>query len=386
MKKFEEETLNFACEKYLVLGFFFVTLFALAMRVSMFTHVSNDFSVFLSRWFDYLKANGGILALGSYEGNYNAPYMTIMAILTYLPIKSLYSIKAVSVLFDFGLALSSAALVKYLVPKNKHFYFFVTYSVMLFIPEIVLNSAVWGQCDSGYTMFIVLALLYLLKEDYLKSFVFLGISFALKLQFIFILPLFIVLYVVKKKFSVWHFLIIPAVNLVLCLPAILMGKPIKDLLLVYFEQAGEYKDLINLNFLNIYGLIAAGGRILHGFGIYATLFVCLMTLIYIIYKNVKFTNKKILNLGLWFAVVTTFLLPCMHERYLYLGCVLAVIYFIAYGENLVLMVSILLCSTVTYFNYLFGVDFGFKGIVIIAYTVVLAYYTRDLFRMLDDRK
>ena len=133
-------------------------------------------------------------------------------------------------------------------------------------------------------------------------------------------------------------------------------------------------------------MIAAGGRILHGFGIYATLFVCLMTLIYIIYKNVKFTNKKILNLGLWFAVVTTFLLPCMHERYLYLGCVLAVIYFIAYGENLVLMVSILLCSTVTYFNYLFGVDFGFKGIVIIAYTVVLAYYTRDLFRMLDDRK
>ena len=384
MKKFENDLLDFVSEKYLLLGMIFVTIFALIMRFSMFSFISNDYTMFLSGWFDYLKNNGGLLALATYQGNYNAPYMTIMALLTYLPFNSLYMIKFVSIIFDLGLALSAAALVKYLVPKNKDFYYFITYSIMLFIPEVVLNSAVWGQCDSGYTMFIVLALLYLFKEDYFKSFIFLGISFALKLQFIFVFPLFVIVYIIKKKFSIWHFLIIPCVNFILCLPAITLGKPIIDLLLIYFRQAGEYKDYINLNFINIYGLIENNGTILHYFGIFSTLFICLIMLIYLIYKKVNLTNKKLLNLGLWFAVMTTFLLPSMHERYLYLGCVLAVIYYITYKKNFVLMISIILCSILTYFSYLFGINFGYRGLVIIAYTVVLAFYTKDLLKELGD--
>ena len=385
MKKFEKELLEFISEKYLFFGFIFVTLFALIMRFSMFSYESGDYVTFLSGWFDYLKNNGGILALATYQGNYNAPYITIMALLTYLPFNSLYLIKFVSIIFDFGLALSAAALVKYLVPKKKDFYYFLTYSIILFIPEVVLNSALWGQCDAGYTMFIILALLYLFKEEYFKSFIFLGISFALKLQFIFILPLFIVAYFIKKKFSISNFLIIPIVNLILCLPAIIIGKPINDLLLVYFKQAGEYKDYLNLNFINIYGLIEGNGTILHFFGVFTTLFVCLIMLIYLIYKKVNLTNKKMLNLGLWFVVIVTFLLPSMHERYIYLGCVLAVIYLITYKENFIITISIILCSILTYFNYLFGINFDYKGLIIIAYTIVIAYYTKDLLRMLDDK-
>lgn len=382
MKKFEKNLLEFINSKALFLGFIFVTFFALIMRFCMFSYESHDYTTFLSGWFDYLKNNGGLLALATYQGNYNAPYMTIMALLTYLPFNSLHLIKFISIIFDFGLALSSAALVKYLVPKNKNLYYFITYSVMLFIPEIVLNSAVWGQCDAGYTMFIVLALLYLFKEDYLKSFIFLGVSFALKLQFIFILPLFIVVYFIKKKFSIWHFLIIPLVNFILCLPAIIIGKPIKDLLLVYFLQTAEYKEYINLNFINLYGLVGNNGNILHAFGIFTTLLICLITLVYLMYKKVNLTNKLMLNLGLWFVVIVTFFLPCMHERYLYLGCVLAVIYFITYKENFILMLSIILCSILTYFNYLFGFAFNSKEFIIIAYTIVLALYTKKTYESL----
>ena len=382
MKKFEKKLLEFINDKALFLGFIFVTLFALIMRFCMFSYESNDYIMFLSGWFDYLKNNGGLLALATYQGNYNAPYMTIMALLTYLPFNSLHLIKFISIIFDFGLALSSAALVKYLVPKNKNLYYFLTYSIMLFIPEIVLNSAVWGQCDAGYTMFIVLALLYLFKEDYLKSFIFLGVSFALKLQFIFILPLFIVVYFIKKKFSIWHFLIIPLVNFILCLPAIIIGKPIKDLLLVYFLQTAEYKEYINLNFINLYGLVGNNGNILHAFGIFTTLLICLITLVYLMYKKINLTNKLMLNLGLWFVVIVTYFLPCMHERYLYFGCVLAVIYFITYKENFILMLSIILCSILTYFNYLFSFAFNSKEFIIIAYTIVLALYTKKTYESL----
>ena len=59
---------------------------------------SGDYQLFLKDWFDYLKANGGIHALKSYVGDYNAPYVTLMALLTYLPIKSLYSIKIISII------------------------------------------------------------------------------------------------------------------------------------------------------------------------------------------------------------------------------------------------------------------------------------------------
>ena len=388
IKKFEKELLEFICDNYLVLGFIFVTILAITMRVFMFSFESNDYTVFLSKWYAYLKENGGIMALATYQGNYNAPYMTLMALFTYLPIKSLYAIKIISVLFDFGLALSAAALVKYLVPKNKDFYFFLTYSIILFIPEIALNGALWGQCDAGYTMFVILALLYLLKDNYFKSFIFLGIAFALKLQFIFILPLFIVIYFVKQKFPIWHFLIIPIVNFILCLPAIIVGKPIGELLVVYFKQAGEYRNSINLNFLNLYGLIAHAGEraaILHYPGVLATMFACLMMLVYIIYKKVKLTDKKILNLGLWFIVITTFLLPSMHERYLYMGCALSAIYFITYKENFVIMLGIFIGSILTYFAYLFGLATAIKDIAIIVYTVVIAYYTKDLVRMLDDQ-
>ena len=387
MFKIEKKFIKYIEENSLILGIAGVSTFAILMRIFMFKFESRDYLIFLSQWFDYLKDNGGFRALGSYEGNYNAPYMTIMAILTYIPIYKLYSIKILSVIFDFALAISSGLLVRYVVKNNKNLYFFITYSVILIFPEVVFNSSIWGQCDSGYATFVVLALLFLLKEKYLPSFIMLGIAFAFKLQFIFILPVFIIVYFVKKKFSILNFLIIPAVNFVLCLPAIIMGKPISELLLIYVQQIDEFKNAMSLNFLNIYGLVLGNYYELQAFGIFATFAICLITLIVIIYKKVKLNDEKILNLSLWFFVMTTFLLPRMHERYLYVGAILAIIYFIIYKKNFMVLISITLCSIITYFNYLFNTGITNKELFIIGYTIVICLYTKNLFKMLcEDRK
>ena len=387
MFKEEKKIIDLFSKNYLVFGYIFITIMALLVRFLTFHFESHDYVAFLAPWFDYLKNNGGILALANYPGNYNAPYMTIMALLTYIPVKSLYSIKFVSLLFDFGLALSSACLVKYLVNKNKNISFFITYAVILFLPEVLMNSGIWGQCDSGYTMFIVLALLYLLKERYIISFIHLGIAFSLKLQFIFILPLFIVIYIVKKRYSILHFLIIPLVNFILCLPAIIIGKPIGELISIYFGQVNEYKQYMSLNFLNLYSLVDNNGKILYYVGIILTVIVCFLMLLYIIVKKVKFNDQKILNLGLWFVVMVTYLLPCMHERYLYMGGILAVIYYIVYKKNYLLTVSIIMCTILTYFHYLFGLYLttGYKAIFSVGYLIVIAYYTKDLLYMLNQK-
>ena len=106
----------------------------------MLNYESYDYNMFLKGWFDYLKNNGGIHALKSYVGDYNAPYVTLMALLTYLPIKSLYSIKLVSIIFDYVLAFAAAILVKELVSKNKKKYLsLATFTIISILPNILLS-------------------------------------------------------------------------------------------------------------------------------------------------------------------------------------------------------------------------------------------------------
>ena len=197
---FEKKIIKFFKDNYITIGLLIITLLVLGIRCYELDFESRDFTRFLSPWFDYLKNNGGLKALSNYPGDYNAPYVTIIALLTYLPIKKLYLIKTVSVIFDFTLALSAAYLVGYIVPKNKKEYSLLTYSSILLLPTVFMNSALWSQCDAGYATFIILSLIYLLKEKYIKSFILLGVAFALKLQFMFVLPIFIVIYISKNKF------------------------------------------------------------------------------------------------------------------------------------------------------------------------------------------
>ena len=386
MLKREQKMVDWFKENYLTVGFILVTVLAYYVRRYMLDFETNDYINWLSKWFDYLKENGGLAALGTYPGDcdYNPPYLIIMALLTYLPFNKLHLIKAVSIIFDYALALSSASLVAYLVKDKKGVYYFFTYAIMLFVPEVVMNGALWGQCDSIYATFVVLSILFLVKEKYHLSFILLGVAFAFKLQFIFILPLYIIIYFMRKKFSILYFLYLPVVNLVLSLPAIIAGRPIIKILTIYAKQIGEYADSTALNFLNSYILFGENSIKFTSYGIIVTVLVCFLMLMYVIYKKVEFNNQKILNLGLWFVVVTTFLLPRMHDRYLYLGMVMAVIYYIAYRKNLPLLICVLLCSVLTYSHYLFGVTIEVPMIITLAYVVVLVYYTKDLLHMLCE--
>lgn len=258
MMKLEKKIITIIENNYLVVMTIVMTVLALLVRCSMLTYESLDYLTFLSPWFDYMKENGGLKALATYPGDYNAPYMTILAALSYLSVNKLYLIKSVSIVFDFALAFSSAILVRFLVEKKQKIYMVITYSTMLFIPPVLINSGYWAQCDSLYATFVIIALIYLLDEKYIPSFISLGVSFSFKLQFIFILPLFVVLYICKKQYSILHFLIIPITDIILCIPAIIVGKPLKECLMIYIKQTGTYKDSLVLNYPNVYNLIGGG--------------------------------------------------------------------------------------------------------------------------------
>lgn len=386
MFKFEEKVINFCKKNYIILFVILITFLAFFVRFKMLDFASYDYNNFLKPWFDDLKSNGGLKGLATYKGDYNAPYMTILALLTYLPINSLYSVKFVSIVFDFLLAISSGLLVKELVKQNKKIYFVLTYAILLFVPSVLLNGAYWCQCDSIYTTFIVLSLLFLVKEKYIPSFIMLGLSLSFKLQFIFILPLYLILYVMKKKFSILNFLIIPIVDIVLCLPAIIYGKPILDCLTVYFKQTATYSKSLVLNFPNIYQIFTGNVDIFYTLGEVITIFVCALTLMYILYKKIKFNSEKILLLGIWFITTLTFLLPGMHERYLFVGEVLSILYFIVYRKNGFFMLFVNLCPMITYSIFLGGLNFQYMQLLSIGFLILLYFYTKIVFKTLIGSK
>ena len=156
------------------------------------------------------------------------------------------------------------------------------YSIVLFLPTVFLNSAYWSQADAIYTAFVLISLLYLMKQKYIKAFIFLGIAFAFKLQFIFILPLYILVYISERKFTIFHFLIPIATNFVMSIPSLIFGNTISKCIEIYIGQAGTYSQYITLNFPNLYSIYFGGGssnlidnpnKYLPVIGIYITIFI-----------------------------------------------------------------------------------------------------------------
>ena len=183
-----------------------ITFLALLIRCIWLNGKSGDYIFFLELWVDTIKQYGGFKSLKYNIGDYNVPYIFILTCISYFKINSLYLIKFVSIFFDFICTIFSYKIVNK-VTNNKSIALF-SYLIILFLPTLIINGSLWGQCDSIYASFILISLYYLLDKKYIKSFVFLGISFAFKLQFIFILPLYIVLFFREKDIKWYYFLLI----------------------------------------------------------------------------------------------------------------------------------------------------------------------------------
>ena len=385
MSGFEKKVIGFCKKHYIVFAYLVITILAILVRGSMLSFVSMDYRMYLKPWLEYFETNGGLMALNNHVGDYNIPYMVIMALITYLPFNKLMLIKLVSCIFDFMLAGASCMLVWELLPNNKNagFYMILTYGCILFLPQVIMNSALWAQCDSIYATFIVLSLAYLFKEKYTKSFILLGVAFAFKLQFIFVLPIYIVYYIVKERFSIFNFLLIPIVNYIMCLPALIAGRSFIQITQIYIGQIVSNNNRIVLNFNNLYGLLPTNTTIFCGFGIFMTILLCFMMLIYIIYKKIDLNNQKIFNLAIWFMIIATYFLPRMHDRYLFVGEILPVLYYILYRKNLLLTVSVTICAILTYFCFLFNINYEYNWFIILCYTAVVIWYSRELILMLN---
>ena len=362
------------------IAFALVGVLAMALRISLFDARAGDYNAFLSKWFDTIQSNGGFAALGMTLGDYTAPYYYILTLLTYLPIPSLYSIKAVSCIFDVVLAVFVARIVwEFFNNKTASL---LVYTITLFLPTVFLNSGSWGQCDSIYVSFCVMSLYYLLKDKKYTAIILYGVAFSFKLQAIFLAPLLAVLWF-KRKIPLLSPLIIVGVYFVFCIPSWIAGRDLWSLLTVYFMQAGEYASRLNLNapaFAAMLGTLDEGWTALLSKMLVVLALSLTVIAMYFCARKTEWSKRTYLHFGLLFALGVPFFLPHMHERYFYLADILALLYAFLHPKRAYTALLTEFCSFYAVGEYLWNMPFFTLGFIAFLQGVNLLLLVRDLWK------
>ncbi len=371
MFKTERKILDFI-EKYLYLIVLVaISVIGLFSRINLLDFVSSDAEEFLLPWYESIKQEG----MATQTGDYNLLYQLIILIFTKLPIKPLYAYKWFSIIFDYLLASLVYNVINKLNIQKSRLWATAGYCAVLMSPLVVMNSALWAQCDSIYVFFSILALVYLYREKYISSMIFLGIAFTFKLQTIILLPIFLIVYFLNRKFSILNFLIVPITMVVVNIPALFLGRNILEIFSVYFKQTSTYQALY-LNYPSFWSLVEGTRSVerynlLKFLAIGVTITLIAFIVLYLWEKKIELDQKSIIYLAFLISFTCVLFLPAMHERYGYLYEILSIVIALMLPKTAWLSLGLIGISCITYCNFLFNN----QGISLIILTVVnLAIY------------
>ncbi|MBC8743166.1 hypothetical protein H5W18_00545 [Lactobacillus sp. Marseille-P7033] len=365
MGKREKKFLNYLLNEKEKIFFLLITLLAVLIRLSVFKYdLTDDYITFLHPWYEQIKTYGGLPALSHQIGNYSITYQFLIALFTYLPGKDIIWYKALSAFFDFVLAISSGILCQKISKARVKGVFVLTYSAVLFLPTVVFNSSLWAQCDAIYVSFILIAIINLLDRNYKTSFGVLGIAMAFKLQTVFILPFFILVYVIKKEFSCWYFLISIVSFYLCCIPGFLYGRSFLDPIKIYMNQSNSMPNL-NVgypNFSGLFGILNTDQKqlwMLHHFLMFLTMALLCIGFMIVFEYNKDFSNLELVKLALWSNWTCVMFLPNMHDRYGFLVDLLLVIIAIATNNRIITIITAIsvMNSFIVYCEYVFGLQY-----------------------------
>lgn len=368
-------------EQFENMGFLvLITVLAMLCRFLLFPFESGDYRQFLQGWYAALKDNGGFAAVGMNIGDYMPTYLYLLAGFTYFPVSGLVAIKLVSSLADIALAYYVMKTVR--LKFEDPLYGVMAYAVVLFLPSVVLNSAVWGQCDAVFTAALVACVYYFMVDKEYQAVAAYAIAFIFKLQAVFLAP-FLLLLLIKRRVKISTFLIIPFVYLLAVLPAMFLGRSMKELLTVYFSQAGQYK-MIAMFLPNLYTWLPEDTP--EYISAAAVMFAGALTvtaLFYLYKKKFVFTDELFVTMALFFALFLPFILPHMHERYFYLADILSVIFAFYFPKMLYVPLVTVLSSTYAVCHNLFNTDFFSVQLLAVIMLFILIQVARHAVRLID---
>lgn len=368
--------------------FVIITIFALLIRKDQIYFTAGDYVLSFRPWSEYLVQHGGFAGIPTLESDYNVAYLYILALINYLPLSLLIKIKLVSFFFDFTTAIFIMLIIKrFLKSEKNNLLPYLAYGVALFVPTVLLNSAVWGQCDIIYTCFITISIYLFLKKKVTWAFISYGVALAFKLQALFVLPVLFLLYFKEKKFSALNFLLIPLVNFFIYIPAWIMGKPLSEIFSAYTTQVGEYLALV-MNYSNFYSLLPNDYGYFSQTGIILLFGFLLVSYVSLFSNKIILRNTDYVVITMITVMLCTFFLPAMHERYMFSVDLLAVIFLFIYPHRFYVPLLIWFINANAYLPALFGfgpiVNYSAMALVYLGLLCLLMY---QLFRdkLMPDR-
>lgn len=362
-------------------------VFSFLIRWKLMPIESADFWGFLEDWMLQIRAGGGFKSLDHQISNYTSPYMYLMCLVSYLTENNLYGLKMISVVFDY-LAAAAVFLIVYQLTGN------VRRSIMgmaalLLCPTVILDGAYWCQCDIIYTTFLLFALYYFFMDNSRLCLIFVGISFAFKLQALFLVPFFIIMWLKRKTIRIVDFLWIPVVYVISALPAWGFGRDFKELLGIYFDQAQSY-PWGTLEYPNIYALLGEAmpdmrhaGEVSSA-GTYMTIILLGCIAYYFYVKRINLTGELMITLALFTTAIIVYSLPHMHERYGFLVDILAIIYGMLNRKKLPAACGFMLVSVLSFMPYLIAVHIVPIQYVAIGLLGLILYIGYDLYRQVQE--
>ena len=321
-------------------------------RVCMLDFITADYNAFLSGWVQVFR-EGGFGMLAEDVGDYNLLYQYALLLIAKTPLHDLYLIKLLTVIFDYALALVMMRAAKEFADERAGL---PVLCVVLALPTVLTDGALWGQCDSVYVFFIILALYLLEKDRPMGSAASLAVAFAFKLQTIFFFPV-VLLGLIHKRYHWKHALVFFAAYFVTLIPALIAGRTVIDALMIYAKQSvGQYYDRLSYNAPNLYlffpmtefkgtqeftllrylpGIDAAATnpylnepmmKAIQSAALYGCVILVLLVVIYWLIHWQEVTRDMTLTLALFFAIFLPFVMPKIHDRYFFLADMLSILY------------------------------------------------------------
>lgn len=303
---------------------------SLLLRLALLNFESLDYRAFLSVWYDSCLEHGRWHAIGEPAGQlpsycYPPLYLYLVSLSTLLPLPKLYAVKAFSVAADYLAAWYVWRLAR--LEPSPGYWPCVIVGGFLFLPTVVMNSALWGQCDMMYTCGLLASLFYLLKGRSVATLIAFGVSCSLKPQAIFWGP-FLAGLLASRRVA-WKHLWIPVGVYVACaVPAMLAGWPVVDALTHWGPAAINPMALV-LGAPNWYQWVPdPRASAFYWTGVSLTMLVTGGLVLRMKQGPPEGLSESrwLISMALLSVLFPPFFLPGVHERYFFAADVLSVVY------------------------------------------------------------
>jgi Gpi18-like mannosyltransferase len=313
----------------------------IVVRSVFLSSTTNDTRSWVLPWYQRL-VTAGYSALGGQfptppgreGGVYTPPYYYLLFVASLFDglLSPLTLIKTISIVFDFIAGLFAYLFTRLYASNSRAL---IAAAAVTLAPTDIANGSWWGQCDVIWAALILGSLYFTALGRPFAATTAFGIAISVKLQAVFFAPFLLMLFF-NGELRLRHFAWIPAAYGLMMLPAVWLGRPVSDVLTVYFDQATLYRRL-SMNAPNLYWFIpneyynpvAAIGVV--GAAIIAGGLAYLPRL-----TGVKSDATFRALAATTFLALCPFLLPKMHDRYFF-GADICSIVLVALEPSLLLV-------------------------------------------------